>query len=97
MCLTTEDGSTPQAFGFIPTRAGGQADQGNRVCVVIAGSTALIEKLIDLLQREKRQLGLVGLDLANLGQRIYPSPGTQPDQLREHCRQVTLLMVDGMR
>ena len=97
MRLTTEDGSSAQAFGFIPARTSGQADQSNRVCVVVAGFTALFQQLVDLLQGEKIQLGLVGLDLANIGERILARPRTEADQLGEHRRQVALFMVDRMR
>ncbi len=65
--------------------------------MIVGGALALFEQLADLRQREKGQLYLIRLDLTDIGERVLSYPGPEPDQFREHGRQVALLMVDRMR
>lgn len=68
--FATEQRRTTQTFGLIPTCTSSQADQGDGMGVVVGGLPALIEQHTDLIEAQKSQLGLVGLDLADFGQRV---------------------------
>ncbi|MNR17029.1 hypothetical protein D3C85_1336680 [compost metagenome] len=70
MGLTPKDCSPRQVFRFVPSCTSRQADQGNRIGVVVRRLPALLEELVYLFQGQKGQFGLIGLDLADIGQRV---------------------------
>ncbi|MDT4843545.1 hypothetical protein D3C80_1135570 [compost metagenome] len=95
--LAAEDRVSLHRLRFIPPGAGGEADQGHRVGVVVRRLTALLEELFDLRQREKRQFDLVRIDLVDFGQWVNAYPGPEANQLRKHGRQVGHIPFTCMR
>ncbi|MNR50555.1 hypothetical protein D3C85_1700870 [compost metagenome] len=65
--------------------------------MVVRRSAALLEQLLNLAQGQECELDLVGLDLANIGQRVRAHPCPKAVQLREDGREIALLMIDRMR
>ena len=70
VCFAAEDGRALQRLRFIPTRSRCQADQRDGVRMVVGGLATLLEELLDLRKRQEGEFYLIGLDLADLGERV---------------------------
>lgn len=81
-------GPTGDALGLFPAGTCSEAQESDRVRVVVRACLALLEEMGDLIQGEERKLDLIGLDLPDIGQRVGLVPRAEADQLGEDGRQV---------
>lgn len=63
-------GSTGDALGFFPAGTCSEAQESDRIRVVVRAGLALLEELGDLIETEESEFDLIGLDLADVGQRV---------------------------
>lgn len=65
---------TGDALGFFPAGTCSEAQESDRVRVVVRAGLALLEEMGDLIQGKEGQFDLIGLDLPDIGQRICLMP-----------------------
>jgi hypothetical protein len=67
-------GPAGDALGLFPAGTRSEAQESDRVRVVVRTGLALLEELGHLIQGEEGQFDLIGLDLPDIGQRVCLVP-----------------------
>lgn len=79
-------GPTGDSLGFFPAGTCGEAQESDRVRVVVRAGLALLEELGNLIQGEESQFDLIGLDLPDASQRFAVCNDTPGNPLRVPVR-----------
>lgn len=65
---------TSDALSLFPASTRSEAQESDRVRVVVRAGLALLKELGDLTQGEEGQFDLIGLDLSDVGQWVFCAP-----------------------
>lgn len=65
---------TSDALSLFPASTCSEAQESDRVRVVVRAGLALLKELGDLIQGEEGQFDLIGLDLSDVGQWVFCAP-----------------------